>query len=101
MILEYSKIVGYYGDEEDCEDFDYEVDWADEVVALATFIYKDYFKDKRIPNISVQAVKDGLIEFLNELGDEEISRWEEQYYDNLLEWFEHKAYEYLSEVSEF
>lgn len=98
MILKYSKIVGCYGDEEDCTDFDYEVDWDDEVVALATFIYKDYFKDKRVPNISVQAIKDGLIDFISDFGDEEVSRWEEQYYENLLEWFEPKAYEYLLEV---
>lgn len=99
MNIRYFKITGYYDDEEECDDFDYEVAWEDEVVALTEFIYEDYFVfDKTKKSKSYKDfVKNGIRNMLENMNNEEISRYEEDYYDRLYDWFVSDAFERQTE----
>lgn len=101
MKLYYTDIKGIYyidkGDgiedsEEYGEDFKYEPDENKKNEKLAELLIKRNFEGLNVDESQQKIIKDGLVWLLEEMCDEELTKWEEFFREELTEAFEEEAF---------
>ena len=74
------------------EEFNYEVDWDEELNALTDIIFNNFFNKIKLSKYKNLEIKKCLRSLIENWSDEEIENWEETYYDELHDYFKEDAY---------